>query len=222
MGDNMRNKKSEEEYKNDLNEIWKQYISPAYDNPSTCAYYVKDIANCEKDEVEYIILCESPHKEEVEYKDKAGRPNPVPLVGTSGKAVSNFLFGESAPIGELIDEKNKKCFHKIAIVNVCNVPLQKIDQNKDKVENLELDYLRDSCKVIIELSENLKERIKKYQKARIIVVCGEFAMAYYNEIKNNFQTLKALNVPHPSRNHWQFIYENKDDISTLKWIFKTN
>jgi hypothetical protein len=53
-------------------------------------------------------------------------------------------------------------------------------------------------------------------------VCGEFAMAYYNEIKNNFQALKALNVPHPSRNHWQFIYENKDDISTLKWIFKTN
>jgi uncharacterized protein YqfB (UPF0267 family) len=159
--DNMGNKKSEEEYKNDLNKIWEQYISPAYDNPSTCTYYVKDIANCEKDEVEYILLCESPHKVEVEHKDKTGRPNPVPLVGTSGKAVSNFLFGESAPIGELIDEKNKKCFHKIAIVNVCNVPLQKIDQNKDKVENLELDYLRDSCKVIIELSENLKERIKK-------------------------------------------------------------
>ena len=76
--------------------------------------------------------------------------------------------------------------------------------------------------MIIELSENLKERIKKYQKARIIVVCSEFAMAYYNEIKNNFQALKALNVPHPSRHHWQFIYENKDDISTLTWIFKTN
>ena len=42
----MRNKKSEEEYKNDLNKIWEQYIFPVYENPSTCIYYVKDIANC--------------------------------------------------------------------------------------------------------------------------------------------------------------------------------
>ena len=214
--------KSEDEYENILTEIWNKYIAPAYSNPTSKQYYVDDIANCENDEVEYIILCESPHTEEVEHKDHDGNPKPIPLVGNSGKSVSSFLFEDNTPIGELVVNKSKIISYKLAIVNVCNIPLQEIDQNKDYIKGLNLNYLRENCKVIKALRDDLKERITKYENAHTIVVCGEFAKAYFKEVKNIFPNIKALYVPHPSRNHWQFIYEHKDDILTLKMLFNPN
>ena len=215
-------RKTDKEYEEKLNKIWEDYIAPAYENSTDCLYYVKDIANCEIDNVEYIILCESPHSDEIEHKDKDGTPQPLPLVGDSGKSVSEFLFGKKKPIGKWIIEdlqKEEKELPHIAIVNICNVPLQKIDENQNEVKDLNLAYLRDNCKVIPGLRENLKTRLAKYRKAHIIIVCGEFAQAYYNELKNNFNTIKSLYVPHPSRNQWQFIYEHKDDIAILKRLF---
>lgn len=214
--------RSEEEYENILNDIWNQYIAPAYSNPGSHQYYVDDIANCENDKVEYIILCESPHAEEVEHKDLDGNTKPIPLVGNSGKSISSFLFEDNTPIGELVVNKSKIISYKLAIVNVCNIPLQEIAQNEDAIKNLRLNYLRDNCKIVRNLSDNLKERLEKYVNARTIIVCGEFAQVYYEEIKSNFPTIKTLYVPHPSRNHWQFVYEHKDDISTLKMLFNPN
>ena len=216
-------RKTDKEYEEELNKIWKDYIAPAYENSTDCQYYVKDIENCKIDNVEYIILCESPHSDEIEYKD--GNPQLLPLVGDSGKSVSEFLFGKKKPIGVWLIEdlqKEEKELPHIAIVNTCNVPLQKVDKSQNKVKDLNLAYLRDNCKIIPELKENLKVRLAKYTKAHTIIVCGEFAQAYYNELKNNFKTIKSLYVPHPSRNHWQFIYEHKDDISTLKWLFNNS
>ena len=198
--------------KQKLQDIWLNYIKPSYLKEPK--YFVKDISNCNNTEVEYIILCESPHIEEVEHEP------PLPLVGDSGKAIASFLFDENCSIGELIQDKSKINLPKIAIVNVCNVPLQKISHNENDVKNLSLDYLRNNCKIIDDLTENLKKRLLPYSNAQVIVVCGEFAQKYYDRIKDNFKKVKPLYVPHPSRNHWKFVYEHKDDISVLKWLFE--
>ena len=211
----MSGRKSEKEYEQDLLDIWDKYIEPAYKNKPS--YYIEDKSNCANDTVEYIVLCESPHKDEVKLK--------TPLVGKSGTAVSEFLFyNDKKSIGEWIKEdyqkeESKKELPFMAIVNVCNVPLQKISKNKRDIKGLNLNYVRDNCKTITKLKDNLKERLSQYTNARTIIVCGEFAQAYYDEIKTNFPVIKPLYVPHPSRNQWRFVYEHKDDISTLKWIF---
>lgn len=215
-------RKTDKEYEKELNKIWEDYIAPAYENSTDYQYYVENIESCEIDNVEYIILCESPHSDEIEHKDKDGNPQPLPLVGDSGKSVSEFLFGKKKPIGELIIEdlnKEEKELPHIAIVNTCNVPLQKIKENELVVKDLNLEYLRDNCRIISGLRENLKVRLTKYTKAHTIIVCGDFAQAYYDDLKNNFTKIKSLYVPHPSRNQWQFIYEHKDDIAILKWLF---
>jgi hypothetical protein len=48
--------------------------------------------------------------------------------------------------------------------------LQKISHNENDVKNLSLDYLRNNCKIIDDLSENLKKRLLPYSNAQVIVV----------------------------------------------------
>lgn len=236
-----------------LQNVWDKYIGPAYteykkqdDDASKKVpnYFVPDIKNCDKNEVKYIILVESPHTDEVNPKIKTEER--YPLAGDSGKSVAKFLFGEDNAIGELMKNKDEK-IPQMAIVNVCNVPLQLVheennndDKNTQKANNKntqkainnvkkyrdfdkDLNYVRNNCKVIDELKENLKERLKEYKKSNAtIIVCGEFAKAYYYDIKNekDFSNFKDLYVPHPSRNQWEFIYKHKDDVSILKWLFE--
>lgn len=196
------------------------YVSKAFLD-SKPSYFVPDIENCEKDEVKYIFLCESPHNDEVNYKETHKNEQSIPLAGKSGIDVYSFLFDNDEskkPIGELVNNKDPN-LPKIAIVNVCNIPLQVIDANKNDIAERDLKYIRDNNIIIDCLLEDLKKRLGNYSNADKIVVCGEFASAYFD--KADLETLKgkALYVPHPSRNSWNFIYKHKGDIDELKELF---
>ena len=204
-----------------LDSMWNKYISPAYvkeDDSKKPKYFVKDIANCDDKDVEIILLCESPHEEEVKDLDPE---NNTPLVGSSGQSVASFLFGENKidPIGKLVKERNSK-LPKMAVVNVCNVPLQVIDANKTDVGDLSLDRMRNNCLIISQLANNLKQRLLKYTNASTIIVCGVFAKEYYETIKSClYKQLKPLFVPHPARNQWEFVFNHKDDLQKVKDLF---
>ncbi len=178
--------------------------------------YVSNISNCKDDEVEYIILVESPHKDELEKK--------IPLVGKSGRSVSKFLFEiENKSMGELIKEGNADGTHgmKIAIVNVSNIPLQRIQgKNDDQAVIDDLEKMRNECEILESLKDNLKENLERYENVKHIIVCGNFAGAYFDAIKGALKIKPSpLYVPHPSYDQWNFIYKYKDNIVTLKEMF---
>ena len=74
-------------------------------------YFVNDLVY---DEVRVVFVLESPHTQEVK--------NGYPVAGKSGNDMSKVLFGLDEAFGKLIYEQIIK---NIAIVNVCNYPLQK-------------------------------------------------------------------------------------------------
>ena len=186
-------------------------------NTNNASLYVPNIENCKQTDVEYIILVESPHIEEIESK--------IPLSGKTGKMVAKFLFGkDDISIGKLVKECNpsKTNDKKKAIINVCNIPLQVIDSKNEKLVNKdELLPFRSNCQIDTVLEEKLLIAINNYENARMIIVCGRFARTYFEKIQDRLKKsrIESLYVPHPSYNHWSFIYQYTDDISTLKRIF---
>jgi len=185
-------------------------------------YYVDDCFSCKKSDVEYLFFLESPHKDELK--------NQTPLVGKSGKAVSKFLFGESEEeaFGEKV--KQKKTNQKIGIINISNVPLQKIEIISNSVGTpLELEDIRNSKKVNDVLYKIFKEKMDKmsFPNIKKIIVCGEFALAYfdkYNKDEKNGKQKWNSNiisiVPHPARGQWAFILKNEGNLKKLEGIFK--
>ena len=127
----MDTNKTQKDKDDRLQNVWDKYIGPAYteygkkydgSSKNVPNYFVPDIENCtEKKDVKYIILVESPHTDEVNPETKTEER--YPLAGKSGKSVAKFLFGEKTAIGELMKNKDEK-IPPMAIVNVCNVPLQ--------------------------------------------------------------------------------------------------
>ncbi len=187
------------------------------ENLKNADLYVPNIANCSNKDVEYIFLTESPHKDELEKK--------YPLAGSSGKAISKFLFGNDAtkPFGELVNNRDPQIENaKIAIVNVSNIPLQIIDDKNDGlVDHASLNKFRNECEINKQLESNLEKGLIKYPKAKTIIVCGGFAKTYFDQVSNKIsnKNLKLLYVPHPSHYNWQFVFKHKDDIGVLKWLF---
>ena len=200
---------------NNKNKLSVQEYITEHNKTGDCLY-VLNIANCNEADAEYILLVESPHKEEIKKS--------IPLVGNTGLSVSKFLLGKTkTPFGELVKNNDSSLNGKnIAIVNVCNIPLQIIDKNKNIVNENDLKKFREENKIDESLKKHLYESLNKYTSAKVIVICGTFAKTYYESIKNKITVtdLKELYVPHPSYNHWDFIFEHKDDISILKWLFK--
>ena len=230
-------KTKKQDKEQNINDLWEKYIKPAYEEyekeckDSVPNYFVPDIENCDKKDVKYIILVESPHTDEVNSAENT--EDRYPLAGNSGKSVAKFLFDLDDSIGNLI-KNNATSIPNTAIVNVCNVPLQLVKKSNDTDKNTketinnvyneledDLKYVRDNCKVIEGLKENLETRLAEYKESNAtIIVCGEFAQTYFDGIKKDFSNFKALYVPHPSRNQWQFVYDHKDDVSILKWLFE--
>ncbi len=179
-------------------------------------YYVEDIQNCNPSKVDYILLCESPHKDEVNHLDKEGHSHPIPLVGKTGVGVSSFLFHETIPIGELIDNKCKT-MPNMAIVNVSNVPLQIIVGCNENAKELGIESIRENEKVKDFLLNDLKNRLSKYSNTeKTIIVCGGFADAYFSKIQKDINYHEIITVPHPSRNQWSFVEKHLDDIRRLR------
>lgn len=190
-------------------------------------YFVDDVKNVldEKD-VEWLFILESPHKDEFIKK--------IPLQGLSGISVSKFFGFEEKPFGELINTDEIKNKANVAILNVSQVPLQRVDKTMDneycKIYD-ELDKIRD-CGIDEELKKSFNKRLKKYEKNDIltIVVCGLFAKRYFDAYINGRKGINLLRrqyndeirilfVPHPSRHQWSFIEKHKENLATLKELF---
>ena len=182
-------------------------------------YYVEDIEFDVKNESGIVFILESPHIHEVKRKK--------PLAGTSGEDVSRYLLNQNSAFGELVEFLSGK----IAIINVSNVPLQKINDNKDDVESIP-DFKKFRTKMPnkeTSFYKNFEKKIKKYIKTgNLFVVCGDFASNYFFEVLYNNKNkmkgfyegdIKILKLPHPSGHSWQKIVKYKDDLVTLKEIF---
>ncbi|MEN8303721.1 MAG: uracil-DNA glycosylase family protein [Campylobacterota bacterium] len=179
-------------------------------------YFVNDLVY--KDS-EVVFVLESPHTQEVK--------NGYPVAGKSGKDMSQVLFGLDEAFGKLIHDQTIK---NIAIVNVCNYPLQKSAYLNVELKELEFfekirqnPKLRKSDKlginaVIDRVMSDFAERLKKH-KDKKIVLCGNFAQNCFETYlyRDNFQ--EVLYVPHPSFNNWRK-EKYRDVIEELKRFVK--
>ncbi len=168
-----------------------------------------------------VFIVESPHTDEIK--------NKIPLYGESGKSIGKILFKSDKSIGNL---KKDGILQKIGIINVSNVPLQKIDDNeKLGISFDELEKIR-KCKLDNEfLVDNLVKNLNQYKDSEslcCIAVCGEFAWNYYEKaIKTLDNTIKdkickneidVLHLLHPSRHQWEFLEKYTSDFYRLKEI----
>ncbi len=179
-------------------------------------YFVNDLVY---DEAQVIFVLESPHTQEVK--------NGYPVAGKSGKDMSKILFGLDESFGKLI---YKQEIQNIAIVNVCNYPLQKSayknpdTQELQKFEKIRQNpklrkYDKDSINAVLEpMMMNFATRLKKY-KDKKIVLCGNFAQQCFESYLNVDDFKNVLYVPHPSFNNWKK-EKYRDVIEELKRFVK--
>ncbi len=179
-------------------------------------YFVDDLIY--KDS-EVVFVLESPHTQEVK--------NGYPVAGKSGSDMSKVLFDLDEAFGKLISNQTIK---KIAIVNVCNYPLQKSAyQNTDFKELEFFEKIRQNPKlrkndknginaVIKTIMGDFAKRLKKHKEKKI-VLCGNFAQNCFENylFRDNFQNV--LYVPHPSFNNWRK-EKYKEVIEELKRFIK--
>lgn len=179
-------------------------------------YFVNDLVY---EDSEVIFVLESPHTEEVK--------NGYPVAGKSGKDMSKVLFGLDEAFGKLIYEQSVK---KIAIVNVCNYPLQKSAYLNADLKELEFfekirqnPKLRKNDKIGINaaLEIMMSDFVKRLQKhkGKRIVVCGNFAQSCFENYLNADDFQNILYVPHPSFNNWKKA-KYKEVIEELKRFIK--
>ncbi|WP_062198026.1 hypothetical protein [Massilibacterium senegalense] len=180
-------------------------------------YEVKDVIT---DQTTFLFILESPHVQELKYK--------VPVAGSSGASISKHLFGEEyvKPLGRLVKynldyERNHPSLNKIGLMNVCNIPMQKIAyQNAtlkaeyetffDALEgirsnNQTIHYRQASWNVMQQLVLNhFRERLEPLKSKTIVIVpCGRFAQKFFHLTECKSATWTVIeNVPHPSYNSW--------------------
>lgn len=193
----------------------------------------------------FLFILESPGRKELgmrcpvagEDGREAGNRMIKALIDKSDKKEKyNKLLGKA--FGTYIKEHNDL---KIGIMNVCRVPLQKVDVSK-KLEFVDFDVLGkirkcplcknidDRLRIEVEefILEDFKCRLKKFLEGNYdvqIIVCGKFAEKYIvNAI--NIHEIKFIEVCHPSvrRALWKETEENKQEMEILKqvsnYIFK--
>ena len=212
-----KNKEKNEEKQKEL----KKYLEGNAKEESL-RYFVKDCFEVDKADVRTLFILESPHIEEM--KDKK------PLMGLSGKAVSKFIGLGDSELGSNVSSLTK---HKIAIVNVSNIPLQVIDANKCDCSNLEneLRKIRTQNEVETTIYEGFAKKMQGFDKVERIIVCGAFAEKYFDKFimaeenslllkKSYKKEVEIIKVPHPSRGQWQFIYKHKENLEKIKDLFK--
>jgi len=163
-------------------------------------YFVNDLVY---NDSEVIFVLESPHTQEVK--------NGYPVAGKSGNDMSKVLFGLDEAFGKLIYEQSIK---NIAIVNVCNYPLQKSAyKNPERPEIQKFEKIRQNPKlrkydkdainaVLKPMMDNFSKRVSKF-KDKKIVLCGNFAQAAFDSVLDETQFKEILRVPHPSFNNWK-------------------
>lgn len=191
--------------KNDFIELFKKYNEDE-------TYIVNDVVNPRKRKIVFIL--ESPHNDEI----AKGHP----VAGKSGIDMADFMnVGDGTKsLGEIAKSKTSL---GISILNICKVPLQPTEKLESKYKKLvdELDgVIRKGYKNYGNHLKNkefnyiekliLSDFTTRYKKIvldteTLIVVCGEFARAYFDEVESHKSNV--VYVPHPSRNQWKRNFE---------------
>ncbi len=164
-------------------------------------YLVKDVRSISKKGNSVVVfILESPHTDEIRKKH--------PLAGKSGKSISQ-LFGKKEPIGSLIKNSLVK---NVAIVNVCNIPMnisaykcsdleklncfnlillnwlrKTIGTNRKAISHKFRDCSKEKQKMIKKITDDLRKRLcalkKELPNKQIVVVpCGNVAMAFWKKV----------------------------------------
>ncbi|MCU7197967.1 hypothetical protein [Turicibacter sanguinis] len=198
---------------------------------------VKEFKNLKS---KYIFILESPHIDEINKGYVA--------CGDSGKSMSKLLgLGDKKSLGDLLNEKK---IHDISVLNVSRVPLQAIGNKKiirkerkikvsksviEQIEKLREKYTKNNEAKFNKFSEgnlnefeeyllnDFKERIEKLvgdDGNKVIIVCGNFAKVYFNQIEKGLNYREVLYVPHPSRNQWTNYINAKPGMDKLLEEFK--
>lgn len=193
---------------------------------SSTSYYVEDITFNTGKEKGIVFILESPYIDEV----KAQKP----LMGDSGIEISRILLNSESPFGELSSNLDIK----IALINVSNVPLQKIDEKEERTNYKDVNGMKDFETFRSDAPDrnsaffkNFEKRIKKYiNKKNILVVCGKFSSDYFFEVlyknkglmKQFFDNdIKVIKLPHPSYQSWKKIIKYHNALMNLKELFST-
>jgi len=166
--------------------------------------------------------------------------------------MSRILFNDiniNLSLGELITRKKyeKKYYNleNFGIINISRIPLQKsayknnpnIDFEDVKLKSLfELkksissniqsintkNHSIEKKKIIEQLSIDFLERIEKANNIKKVVLCGNFAQAFYNQIKEDlsknkvFNQVQIINTLHPSRKQWVNSFSINNMLDKLK------
>ena len=155
-------------------------------------------------ETKVLLILESPHKEEIQ--------KGIPLVGKTGKIVSNMLSPfSSLPFGEIVNASKCKT---IGIMNICQSPMQpskatgltftEMESLKNKLEKGQISHLDgDEQELFQMIKKSFEKRLKNVANKcggdLIYVVCGKVAAAFCN----NYQNLGTFfYINHPSHGHW--------------------
>ncbi len=159
-------------------------------------YFVNDLVY---DDVKVVFVLESPHTQEVK--------NGYPVAGKSGNDMSKVLFGLDEAFGKLIYEQAIK---NIAIVNVCNYPLQKSaykNPERPEIEKFEKirqnpklrKYDKDGINAVVQpMMEDFAQRLSKH-KDKKIVLCGNFAIAAFKSVLDETQFKEIFMASHHLR-----------------------
>lgn len=204
--------------------------------------YVENLEPKIVDTEYYIIICESPGKEEV----KAG----TPLVGKTGKDVYKVLLNRTD--GKSIGEYCKNNKTNIGIYNVCNFPMQKKHAiENDNVllgyENLyeSIESIRTSRNNFAENNDSFLDEVerciyrhfksqleklindKEYKSKNIhYIPCGFFAKKFFEHFKaekpNVIIEENVIYMPHPSYGNWLMIEKYTNSLEKIKRVAKNN
>lgn len=192
-------------------------------------YLVRDLIP-PKDEVDVLLLLESPHIDEL----RTG----IPLSGEAGQAALSFLMPDGAPpeaLGPSIIGRHELGNARVGIMNVSQVPLQlaAFSRHRSRQAVAHLDWtllgrVRGSTAATIDdivdikvqmtsrlLLPSLESRMTRvrFSTGATVVPAGKFAQQFWNSVARRPPTAE-LPIPHPS-NDWWTRATAKSDIDNL-------
>lgn len=197
-------------------------------------WHVPDLVSPARD-ARLVFVFESPHVDELRSR--------LPVDGSAGKSALRFLL-EDQPrglsLGRFVQQRRAVGDHRVAVLNVSNVPMQDVAFVESEAPDLEqdawtlLERVRRStarsvssmrgveARMISELlARGLRDRLSRVADTENrVVAAGSLAQRMVAAALPDLQP-EPLHVPHPSFNQWHRVAnQEKPDLITLRDLFR--
>lgn len=180
--------------------------------------FVPDLVPTGKQRIELLFVLESPHVDEL--------ASGTPVVGNSGRDALRYLLDDPYTpdsLGAFVKRRHDADDYRIAIMNVCNVPMQSVAHAGGSPPGISLSEWNDVGRartssarhvssipdsaargIAASLLPRFQARLNLLQtgKGFTLVACGRFAARSSTSISLPTGTT-TLVVPHPSMGNWQ-------------------